>query len=334
MSLHTQIPQNQSKAESAPTQTPQSNETEMPQFGTQRTPAQILHLQRTIGNQAALRVLGKSAQGAVVQRLPLEKKTKQRVEAALERLNEDNVVAKKDIEDCMLWAEDVTHFSEFTESFENFSAFLSLRQTSPGTTASDLLRLTGDLVSGMVPEAKKLVRGIKEFKSQKFIVDEENSKQEKTSGEKTNATPKNIPKELSYGESKIVSDVRPPAGNTVPELAQINKKKWPATFAQTLINIGDYTINPPELLTHKQNTEGETVEIKVLLNSNQNRFFVVHYHPKVVLPKGALAGESEFHIKANRGIKSHEAITSDFLTNAGILTFAEVQQQRNEGTIN
>jgi len=78
---------------------------------------------------------------------------------------------------------------------------------------------------------------------------------------------------------------------------------------------GGYTVTDKGTLSGGVGTAKETREWEV---RRGNVFFVVHYHPNVVIPQGALNGESKVHVKGTRKAKHHENMTEGFLTTLGI----------------
>jgi hypothetical protein len=130
--------------------------------------------------------------------------------------------------------------------------------------------------------------------------------------------PKNIPKELVFTVAPPVPTVvRPAFGTTLTDLENMAgvKDKFPATFAATMAAVGGYTVTDLGTLSGGKGTAKETREWKVERNG---LFFVVHFHPNVVIPPGAQNGDSRVHVKGSRGVTHHENMAEEFLPGLGI----------------
>ncbi len=127
-----------------------------------------------------------------------------------------------------------------------------------------------------------------------------------------------VPDVLEWsGPSLVSGPTRPSVGTTLQDLQNMDhlKNLFPSTFAQTMHDVGGYTVEDMGLLSFGQGTEKETHEWKVSLSGMH---FVVHYHPNVVIPKGVQNGESRIHVKGKRGSKHHENMSDFFLSSLGI----------------
>ena len=88
-----------------------------------------------------------------------------------------------------------------------------------------------------------------------------------------------------------------------------------------------WTVHSSELLNFNSGTPKETVEVKVSLG---DYFVVFHYHPKAEMPKGAISGHSEIHVKGGKNIYKHENATGSFIKDLGVPTLEQIKKDYNE----
>ncbi|MDI3288793.1 hypothetical protein [Polyangium sp. 15x6] len=115
-----------------------------------------------------------------------------------------------------------------------------------------------------------------------------------------------------FGAPVVPTFTRPDVGTTLAHLQGMAglANLFPWTIAQTMANVGGASASKVKVLPGGKGTEAETWEWVV---SRSGVSFVVHYHPNVEIPKGALSGESKWHVKGSRNTKHHESITDDLL---------------------
>ena len=299
-------------------------------------PANLLRLQRAIGNRAVSNLLPAERPsvpvqaltptiGTMLQRLlTTDKLYKKRKQAAIARVKS---ALEGDIEKCYIWAVSLSSFDAFTENDESFSIY----QKAAGLkiTSSEIEEAAGNDSSQFVSEANAII----ESKNKGGSIDEPAKPKKESSQVPKEKDSGKVPKVLEFSSPSLVAaPSRPQAGNSVTVLNQISKMQWPSTYAETMYNISQnkasglsLTVQSPQLLQYNQGTSQETVEVKIKLGQYS---VVVHYHPRAEMPKGALSGESNIHIKGERAKKyKHENVTDEFIVRLGAPTLAEIKAQ-------
>jgi len=143
----------------------------------------------------------------------------------------------------------------------------------------------------------------------------------KTSKPKKDTSVGKVPTEFVWTAPPVASSAptRPAVGSTLTDLQAMaaQKDRFPSTFAATMLAVGGYTVGDEVTLPGGQGTESETHEWKV---SRGSLFFVVHTHPRAVMPTGATSGESNIHVKGSRGATHHESLNTASYVTLGILS--------------
>jgi hypothetical protein len=284
----------------------------------------MIHLQRTLGNRAVVQMLRDKQSSMSVQRMPADKRAKTKIKAAADSIEKDEA----DVEACYVWATQLNEFEAFTASKEAFEIYQQLRTAKPTYAANQISDAVGNDSGQFVEEAKAVIRAAS--RTPVPVVETPTPKPKAVQSPKPSTK---VPKEMSFGESQIVAPVRPSAGNTFAELEGIDKGKYPATFASTMLAIAaagtaTLTVGAAEILKHNKGTVKETVEVRVSIRDaakGKTHFFVVHYHPKAVMPTGAISGHSDIHVKGTRGVKHHETMTESALTAVGIPSLSAIK---------
>lgn len=288
------------------------------------SPSKILHLQRTLGNRAVVQMLRNKQAPVAVQRMPADKRAKTRIKAAADSIEKDEA----DVEACYVWATQLNEFEAFTASSEAFGIYQQLRAAKPTYTADKISEAVGNDSGQFVEEAKAVIRA-----ASRTPVPVAETPTPRPRAVETPKPSTKVPKEMSFGESQIVAPVRPSVGNTFAELEGIDKGKYPATFASTMLAIAAagtaaLRVGTAVLLPGGKGTAKETVEVKVSIRDTAKgitHFFVVHYHSKAVMPIGAISGHSDIHVKGTRGVKHHENMNESALTAVGIPSLSAIK---------
>ena len=296
-------------------------------------PAHLLRLQRTIGNRAVSNLLPAQrssipaltpAPGTMLQRMSTKDKLyNKRKQEAMEKVS----ALEADIAKCYEWATSLSLFEAFTANDDCFSSYQKAADLK--VTSSEIEEAAGNDSGRFVSEANAIIKS----KSKGSPIEEPaKPKKEAALAPKEKDSGK-VPKVLEFSSPSLaVAPARPQAGNSVADLNQISKTQWPSTYAETMYNISQNSASglslaaqPAELLKYNQGTPQETVEVKIKLGQYS---VVVHYHPRAEIPKGALSGESNIHLKGERAKKyTHENVTEAFIVRLGAPTLDTIKAQ-------